>query len=143
LRGTRFRIGDLDYLYTTGFIPALNEFHGVHVPSPVQVSDHVGKDTSREQLLREVLLLTKLNWNSAMFCGKLPVTLKFAELVDNIMKEIPRRRNRSRNSSSIFEKAYPLDVFPGYCNVALRLQRNRDGGVTRAAPRRQLVSRVE
>jgi hypothetical protein len=36
-----------------------------------------------------VLLLTKLNWNSAMFCGKLQVTLKFAELVDDIMKEIP------------------------------------------------------
>jgi hypothetical protein len=39
-------------------------------------------------LLREILLLTKLNWNSAMFCGKLPVTLKFAGLVGEIMKEV-------------------------------------------------------
>lgn len=92
LRGTRFSVGDLDYLYTTGFIPALNEFHGVHVPSPIQISDHVGQDTPREQLLREILLLTKLNWNSASFCGKLPVTLRFAELVGEIMKEIPRDR---------------------------------------------------
>jgi hypothetical protein len=88
LRGTRFKIGDLDYLYTTGFIPALREFHGVHVPSPIQISDHVGQDTSRTDLLREILLLTKLNWNSAMFCGKLPVTLKFAGLVGEIMKEV-------------------------------------------------------
>src|SRR5207248_1261985 len=42
LRGTRFSIGDLDFLYTTGFIAALNEFHGMHVPSPIQIADHVG-----------------------------------------------------------------------------------------------------
>jgi hypothetical protein len=34
LRGTRFTIGDLDYLYTTGYIAALSEFHGMHVPAP-------------------------------------------------------------------------------------------------------------
>ena len=33
LRRTRFGIGDRVFLYTTGFIAALNEFHGVHVPS--------------------------------------------------------------------------------------------------------------
>jgi hypothetical protein len=89
LRGTRFSIGDLDYLYTTGFIAALNEFHGMHVPSPIQIADHVGQDTSRSQMMSEILTLTKLNWNSAGFAGKLPVTLRFAELVGDIMKEIP------------------------------------------------------
>jgi hypothetical protein len=92
LRGTRFSIGDLDYLYTTGFIAALNEFHGMHVPSPIQIADHVGQDTPRKQLLAELLTLTKLNWNSANFAGKLPVTLRFAELVGDIMKEIPAER---------------------------------------------------
>jgi hypothetical protein len=88
LRGTRFSVGDLDFLYTTGFIAALNEFHGVHVPSPIQIADHVGQDTPRDQLLTEILALTKLNWNSAAFCEKRPVTLRFAELVGEIMKEI-------------------------------------------------------
>ncbi len=92
LRGTRFSVGDLDFLYTTGFIAALSEFHGMHVPSPVQIADHVGQDTPRSQLLTEVLTLTKLNWNSAAFCGKLPVTLRFASLVGEIMKEIPGDR---------------------------------------------------
>lgn len=92
LRGTRFAVGDLDFLYTTGFIAALNEFHGVHVPSPLQIADHVGQDTPRQQLLAEILALTKLNWNSASFCGKRPVTLRFAELVGEIMKEIPPDR---------------------------------------------------
>ena len=92
LRGTRFCVGDLDVLYTTGFITSLNEFHGMHVPSPVRIADHIGQDTSRRQLLAELLTLAKLNWNSAGFAGKLPVTLRFAELVGDILKEIPADR---------------------------------------------------
>jgi hypothetical protein len=37
-------------------------------------------------------MLTKLNWNSAGFCGKRPVTMRFAQLVGEIMKEIPPDR---------------------------------------------------
>lgn len=92
LRGTRFTIGDLDYLYTTGYIAALNEFHGVHVPAPLQVADHIGQDTPREVLLKEVLALTKLNWNSAALGGLLPITIKFSRLVGEIMREIPGDR---------------------------------------------------
>jgi hypothetical protein len=92
LRGTRFSIGDLDYLYTTGYIAALNEFHGVHVPAPLLVADHVGQDSPRETLLREVLALTKLNWNSAALGGLLPITIKFSGLVGEIMREIPADR---------------------------------------------------
>ncbi len=92
LRGTRFTIGDLDYLYTTGYIAALGEFHGMHVPAPLQIADHVGQDTPREALLKEVLALTKLNWNSAALGGLLPVTIKFSRLVGQIMREIPRDR---------------------------------------------------
>lgn len=89
LRGTRFTLGDLDFLYTTGFVPALNEFHGVHVPSPVQIADHVGQDSGRAQLLREVLALTKLNWNSSQLGGSLPITIRFSQLVGSILRETP------------------------------------------------------
>ena len=65
LRGTRFSIGDLDYLYTTGFIASLGEFHGMHVPSPLQVADNNGQDTDTNTLLSQILLLTKRNCNSA------------------------------------------------------------------------------
>jgi hypothetical protein len=92
LRGTRFNLGDLDFLYTTGYIAALNEFHGMHVPAPLQVADHIGQDTSRDVLLREVLALTKLNWNSAALGGLLPITIKFSKLVGEIMREVPSSR---------------------------------------------------
>jgi len=30
LRGTRFQVGELDFLYTTGFVAELKQFHGMH-----------------------------------------------------------------------------------------------------------------
>ena len=93
LRCTRFSVDDLDYLYTTGFIAALNEFHAMHVPSPLQIADHVGQDSSRQTLLQEVLALTKMNWNSAQFGGLFPITLRFSRLVGDIMREIPPDRD--------------------------------------------------
>jgi hypothetical protein len=92
LRGTQFSVGDLDFLYTTGFIAALEEFHAMHVPSPLRVADHVGQDTSREVLLNEVLTLTKMNWNSARLGGLLPITIKFSRLVGDVLREVPDER---------------------------------------------------
>jgi len=92
LRGTLFSVEETDFLYTTGFLAALNEFHGVHVPAPLQITDHIGQDTARDALLREIFVLTKMNWNSANFGGLLPITLKFARLVGEILREIPADR---------------------------------------------------
>jgi hypothetical protein len=89
LRGTRFTVGDLDYLYTTGFVAELGQFHGTHVPSPIQIADHLGYDTPRETILKEILVLTKMNWNSSRLGGLMPITLKFSRLVGEIMREIP------------------------------------------------------
>lgn len=93
LRGTRFSVGEIDFLYTTGFIASLGEFHGMHVPSPLRVADHLGMDTPRDRLLWEILLLTKMNWNSANFGGSYPITLKFSDLVGEVMREIPPDRD--------------------------------------------------
>ena len=92
LRGTWFTIGELDFLYTTGFLAALGEYHSMHVPSPLRLADHVTSDTPRGTLLRETLVLTKLNWNSASLGGAIPITLRFAGLVGDIMREVPRDR---------------------------------------------------
>jgi hypothetical protein len=53
------------------------------------VADHNGGDTSRRDLLKEILLLTKMNWNSANYAESLPITLRFASLVGDILREIP------------------------------------------------------
>ncbi len=92
LRGTRFTVGEVDFLYTTGFIAELGQFHSLHVPSPIRVSDHIGQDTPRDVLLKEILVLTKMNWNSSRLGGKSPITLRFSDLVGEIMREIPTDR---------------------------------------------------
>ena len=89
LRETRFTVGELDFLYTTGFVAELGQFHGMHVPSPLLVADHLGSDTPRETVTGEILTLTKMNWNAARLGGLLPITLEFARRVSDIMKEIP------------------------------------------------------
>jgi hypothetical protein len=87
LRGTHFTLGSLDYLYTTGFQADLQQFHANHVPSPIQLADHIGGDTSRQQLLHEILILSKMNWNCSLMGGLLPITLNFARRVGDILRE--------------------------------------------------------
>lgn len=86
-RGTLYRYGDRCYLYTTGTLAATGLYPHGHVPGPLQISDHVG-DSSYDQLLRDILILTKMNWNSARYAERMPVTLEFAERVGQVLKEI-------------------------------------------------------
>jgi hypothetical protein len=91
LRGTLFSVGVVSYLYTTGYLSALGRYPHGHVPSPVQVADHVG-DTATADLLREVMVLTKMNWNSASMGGLWPITLRFSRLVGDVLREVPADR---------------------------------------------------
>ncbi len=92
LRGTLFSVGAVNYLYTTGYLPALGRYPHGHVPSPLQVADHVG-DTDKADLLREVMVLTKMNWNSANVGGLEPITLRFSRLVGDVLREVPADRD--------------------------------------------------
>lgn len=89
LRGSYISVGEMHLLYTTGYISTLQAFPHGHVPLPLKLTDHVG-DSSIKDILRELMVLTKMNWNSANFGGLLPITLRFSKLVGDIMKEIPR-----------------------------------------------------
>ncbi len=88
LRGTTFTLGADSYLYATGYIPALGYYPQGHVPTPLLVADHIG-DTPHDRLLREILLLTKMNWNSAEYAESLPITLRFSRLVGTVLREVP------------------------------------------------------
>lgn len=90
LRGTSFTIGDVDYLYTSGYIHTLGRYPHGHVPSPLQIADHIG-DTRIGDLKREIMVLTKMNWNSANFSGLWPITLRFSRLVGDVLREVGER----------------------------------------------------
>jgi hypothetical protein len=86
-RGTLCTIGDADhYLFLTGFVPAWDEYPGPHIPAPLHIS--ADGDTDMVQRAREILALTKMNWNNAEGIGGSPITLAFARRVGAIMTEL-------------------------------------------------------
>lgn len=90
LRGTWVRFADDDFLlYTQGYVPYLRTYPGMRSPQPQEVVEHHGT-SPMDTVLREILALTKLNWNSADFCVTEPITLAFSRRVGEILAELPR-----------------------------------------------------
>jgi hypothetical protein len=89
IRGTVVRLPDKSILlYTFGYIPYLNVYPGPRVPSPLEILEHHG-NTSIDVICKEILALTKLNWNSAKFCIKAPITISFAKRVGFFLRNAP------------------------------------------------------
>jgi hypothetical protein len=86
-RGTLCTIGDAEhYLFTTGYVPYWDEYPGPHVPAPLQIGS--AGDTDMRERAREILALSKMNWNSAEGISRHPITLSFAKKVGTIMTEM-------------------------------------------------------
>jgi hypothetical protein len=47
---------------------------------------------AKGELLREVLTLTTMNWNSANMDGLMSITLRFSRLVGDVLREVPDNR---------------------------------------------------
>jgi hypothetical protein len=89
LRGTFVKFGDTDLLlYTTGYIPYLRTYTGAQVLQPLEVTEHHG-DSPWDIILREMLVLTKMDWNTADFACGLPITVAFSKRVGQILAELP------------------------------------------------------
>jgi hypothetical protein len=86
-RGTLYSFGQESFLYTTGTLAVSGLYPNDHMSGPVSVSDHVGH-SSQDQLLRDILLLTKMNWNNGRYAERMPVTLQFADHVGSVLTEM-------------------------------------------------------
>jgi len=76
------------YLWTRGVIPRLRTYPGREVPNPLLVEVCRG-DADIEVVLADVLALTKLNYNTCSYADGMPVTLKFANAVGEILTAGP------------------------------------------------------
>mgnify|MGYP000568946825 CR=1 FL=1 len=89
LRGTVIQIGEGNYiLFTKGYIPYLRTYPGLRVPTPLEIVEHHG-DTPMKVICKEILALTKMNWNSADFCIHEPITLAYSREVGKILAYVP------------------------------------------------------
>ncbi|MCA8934977.1 MAG: hypothetical protein KDB68_02120 [Planctomycetes bacterium] len=87
LRGTVIELGKRNYLvYTVGYVPSVRAYPGMRVPIPLEIIEHHG-DSDSERVCREVLALTKLNWNNCRLATRDPITIAFSKKVASIVRE--------------------------------------------------------
>lgn len=88
LRGTCIQLTPREYLlFSGGYVPRIRTYPGHRVPEPLHLV-HEG-DSDSQVVCREMLGLTKLNWNTAAFSTNRPITLEFASRVGKILGELP------------------------------------------------------
>jgi hypothetical protein len=86
LRGTFLQTSDKSgVLYTKGSVPFFETYPGMYVPRPVSVKIAAGDQTPLAHA-KEILALTKMNWNSTQFDGGMPLTLTAAHSVGKVLK---------------------------------------------------------
>jgi hypothetical protein len=90
LRGTTMRLDDAQtILYTRGSVDFFRTYPGLYVPNPLVLHAQRRDTPDWNLLLKETLALTKMNWNGTQFDGALPITLKAARQVGDILKYVP------------------------------------------------------
>ncbi len=89
LRGIAFIQNESSaFLWTKGFIPRIQSVLGLETPNPLSVKVIRGNANIKD-VCRDILSLTKLNYNSCIFCDGNPVTLKFADTIGEILTAGP------------------------------------------------------
>jgi hypothetical protein len=89
MRGSSYMLSEnRALLWTVGYIPELVTYPGREVPNPLIVELSRGEATI-SQVLNDVMGLTKVNFNACIFSDGLPVTLRFADAVGEILTAAP------------------------------------------------------
>lgn len=89
IRGTAMAVNEKSgFLWTSGFVPRLGTYMGPDTPNPLQVSIRRG-EASLETVMRDVLALSKINFNTCLFNDREPVTIRFADAIGDILAAAP------------------------------------------------------
>jgi hypothetical protein len=89
LRGAAVALNERNgLLWTQGFVPRLASYQGFETPKPLSVELTHGRGDLWE-VMADVLALTKVNYNACDYASGLPVTLKFADKVGEILMAAP------------------------------------------------------
>lgn len=89
LRGLAYLMSDNSaYLWTQGFVPRLQTSLAAEVPNCLAINISQGKHDINV-ICKDILALTKLNYNACIYADGLPVTLRFADNVGEILTAAP------------------------------------------------------
>lgn len=88
LRGTAMVLNDKNaYLWTNGFLPRLDTYIGPETPNPlfITILRSTGETPPLKTVLADIMGLTKINYNACNYNDGLPVTVRFADKVGDIL----------------------------------------------------------
>lgn len=86
LRGTFLELDEKhSVVYTRGSVPFFEMYPGMYVPRALEIVA-IAVEQSAKALAQEILALTKMNWNNTQFDSALPITIRAARQVGNILK---------------------------------------------------------
>jgi hypothetical protein len=89
LRGTFLKVNEKSgYLYCSGFKPRIAAYDGWETPVSLKIDIQYG-DASIEDVAKDILGLTKLNYNACRLGESEPVTIKFSNAVGEILISNP------------------------------------------------------
>ena len=88
LRGTFIDLDGKGLLYTNGSIPYYGTYPGQYVPNPLLLCPHEASESTITQIANEVFSLTKINWNSTQMNQKLPIPIRAAGNVGEVLKYV-------------------------------------------------------
>jgi hypothetical protein len=89
LRGTAMAVSPRSaYLWTSGYVPRLDTYMGPETPNPLFIKIHRGNG-DLTTVLRDVMGLTKVNFNTCLFNDRSPVTIRFADAIGDILVAAP------------------------------------------------------
>jgi hypothetical protein len=80
------------YLWSKGFIPKLQTYPGREVPNPLSI-EIVRGEADINVVMTDVLALTKLNYNTCIYSDGVPVTLRFADTIGEILTAGPVQKD--------------------------------------------------
>lgn len=88
-RGMSANVDDKEaYLWTKGFIPRIQTQMGLETPNALNIK--ITRGNSDIQIVcKDVLSLTKLNYNACIYGDGLPVTLRFADMIGEVLTAGP------------------------------------------------------
>ena len=85
MRGNAYIINDRSaYLWTVGYVPKIQTSLAMEVPNAAFVEINKGI-SDINQVLNDVMSLTKLNYNACIYADGQPVTLRFADKIGEIL----------------------------------------------------------
>jgi hypothetical protein len=96
IRGTFWKVNEAQgYLWASGFKPRLAAYDGSETPVPLRIIIEHG-EADIEQVAKDILGLTKLNYNECKYGDAQPVTISFSNLVGEILVSNPKIKEPER-----------------------------------------------